>query len=596
MMREGTPSVTARRVAAYRLGFERMAAPFGDPAADERLARDVAGSEEAHGNERLAAYLRARTAFFDRVVLGAMERNVTQVAALAAGYDGRSLRYEMPGVRWFEVDHPATQADKRLRLERLGIDASHITFAAIDLRDAPVASALIDGGWNPDAPSLMLCEGLTSYLDVAVLEAIFEDLRAIATVGTRFAMSASPPGSTPEERDGRERLRAAVAAVGEPARNSLTPEELGSVLARARWRTVELSERAQRAGFLVATPVWQPAVGHARPTAGKIGSYAERMFHRSGIDGLPGHLEATYGIVVKGLKQADIGVFRVGRRDGPDWIARVFPAARPIEAARGDAEILEYLEDADFPAERLAHPEPVTSYCGQAVLVTEHAGRAMGAGRVSFEPLGHLLGRQHAMAMPASGAGARPGGGWHHLVLQGAPRDELAAARSLLDDARGRVRPSELTLYEALRDELARADGCDGLTEALIHPDFVPANVIASPGGELVLVDWTGAGRGPRLWSLAFLLWVAGAKNPRRVDAVATAYRRHVELEPAELERLADAIASRPLVFAAWAFSTGRQQLREVAGRLPKIRADAEAIARRASAALRAPNPGNDVC
>jgi Phosphotransferase enzyme family len=44
-MREGRPSVTARRVAAYRLGFDRLAAGFGDPAADERLAADVAAGE-----------------------------------------------------------------------------------------------------------------------------------------------------------------------------------------------------------------------------------------------------------------------------------------------------------------------------------------------------------------------------------------------------------------------------------------------------------------------------------------------------------------------------------------------------------------------
>lgn len=37
------PSQTARRVAAYRLGFERVAAPAsGDPDADDRLTADVA--------------------------------------------------------------------------------------------------------------------------------------------------------------------------------------------------------------------------------------------------------------------------------------------------------------------------------------------------------------------------------------------------------------------------------------------------------------------------------------------------------------------------------------------------------------------------
>jgi len=41
-MEDGGPSVTARRVAAHRLGFDRVPVAYGDPAADEALAVDVA--------------------------------------------------------------------------------------------------------------------------------------------------------------------------------------------------------------------------------------------------------------------------------------------------------------------------------------------------------------------------------------------------------------------------------------------------------------------------------------------------------------------------------------------------------------------------
>src|SRR2546421_487148 len=42
-MKPGTASITAQRVAAHRLTFEREPADFGDAAADGRLAQDVAG-------------------------------------------------------------------------------------------------------------------------------------------------------------------------------------------------------------------------------------------------------------------------------------------------------------------------------------------------------------------------------------------------------------------------------------------------------------------------------------------------------------------------------------------------------------------------
>src|SRR5690348_11267261 len=127
-MHDGRPSETARRVAAYRLGFARLPAPFGDPAADDRLAGDVSAGLDFERDPRMDGYLRLRTSFFDQVVVDALERGVTQLALIGAGHDGRALRYAKSGVRWFEIDHPATQADKRRRLAHLKIATPNITF------------------------------------------------------------------------------------------------------------------------------------------------------------------------------------------------------------------------------------------------------------------------------------------------------------------------------------------------------------------------------------------------------------------------------------------------------------------------------------
>ncbi|HEY3734788.1 MAG TPA: hypothetical protein VGL63_12820 [Streptosporangiaceae bacterium] len=42
--------------------------------------------------------------------------------------------------------------------------------------------------------------------------------------------------------------------------------------------------------------------------------------------------------------------------------------------------------------------------------------------------------------------------------------------------------------------------GCADLPQAFAHPDFVPANAIETPEGDLMIVDWTGAGRGPQVF------------------------------------------------------------------------------------------------
>ena len=83
-MEDGGPSQTARRVAAHRLDFTRVPADYGDPAADQALAVDVAAGHQAQAS-RMHDYLAARTAFFDRTVTGALGRGVTQVVVGAAG-------------------------------------------------------------------------------------------------------------------------------------------------------------------------------------------------------------------------------------------------------------------------------------------------------------------------------------------------------------------------------------------------------------------------------------------------------------------------------------------------------------------------------
>src|SRR5688500_18591880 len=61
----------------------------------------------------------ARTHHMDGVLRNEVAAGATQVVILGAGLDSRAYRFhdELPGVRWFEVDHPVTAAVKRKRLD-----------------------------------------------------------------------------------------------------------------------------------------------------------------------------------------------------------------------------------------------------------------------------------------------------------------------------------------------------------------------------------------------------------------------------------------------------------------------------------------------
>lgn len=305
-------------------------------------------------------------------------------------------------------------------------------------------------------------------------------------------------------------------------------------------------------------------------------------------EGLGRHLEDRYDIEVAQLTPLDLGVFRVDRRDGPRWVARVFAANRPLLTVQEDAAILRGLERAGFPAERCAHVEPVSEFRGQSVLVTdflEHHGPLRPGREAGI--LGALLGRLHTH----SAANLRSGGAWHHLSFEGGPREEVAAAEDLLGERLTRVGVRELALFHRLEDEVAQTDDCHDLPHAFVHPDFVPANAVSTADDRLAIIDWAGAGRGPRVWSLGFLLWAAGARDLRLVDLVVSRYRRSVELEPSELDRLEGAIRGRPVMLEAWAVCAGRRELAVALDRIARARNLAASIAVVARRAFEVPNP-----
>lgn len=532
---DALPSAAAQRDAAGRTGLSRLPAPYGYPDLDDALARDVAGQGSGAASEQVAGYLRLRTGFFDRVTVGALDRGAAQIVIVGAGYDGRALRYAKPGVRWWEVDDPATQADKRDRLARLGIETPQITFVSRDPGGNGLAGALVASGFEPDAPALLCCPGSALRLGEAAIAALLADLRSLATPGTRLAIGLPPD----------------MAAADGPG--------LAGLLRRSRWRAAEISERVQRAGLRVLVPEWAPAPAGTPPSLGRIAAFTERTLHRSGGATLAGHLESEYGVTVSRTRELDLGVHRVDLDGGRSWVARIFPASRDVTAVAQDARLLTWLAEQHFPAERCAAAQPVSVHDGQGVLVTEFAGgRALPARPESFELLGRLLGRLHCL--PAGGpASERPGGAWHHLLPEGSPEQELPALMALLHDARHRAGADDAERYDTLLAAVQDADSCADLPHALVHPDPVPANAIRQDTGDPVVIDWSGAGWGPRVVSLGCLLWAAPDK--RSVSAAVSGYLESVAIEPAEVDRLAAAMRLRPLVLACWAFATGRGTL-----------------------------------
>jgi methyltransferase (TIGR00027 family) len=219
-MQAGKPSETARRVAAQRLTFPRLAGP-GDAAADEALHRDVAAGV-AWQPSPMTRYLAARTAFFDAAVVG---WTGPQAVCLGAGYDGRSLRYSGP--RWWEVDHPSTQADKAARLARLGIRAAATLVAA----DFTTGTWWLPGH-DPALPTLFLCEGVLSYLPEPTRLLV----QAASVAGAGSVLAAEVPVRPVAPSATRVSVRQHVARAGEPMTEPWERADLAARLAACGWQ------------------------------------------------------------------------------------------------------------------------------------------------------------------------------------------------------------------------------------------------------------------------------------------------------------------------------------------------------------------------
>jgi methyltransferase (TIGR00027 family) len=258
------PSLTARHVAAQRIGLDRPAGPFGDAAADVRHQHSVSlGGLVGLGGAGVP--MAARTAFFDRVVASAIDGGVTQVVVLGAGYDGRALRFAHPGVTFFEVDRAATQADKRRRLRAVAAATTGITFVTADFTRDDLGAALRDRGFDGARPAVFTCEGLLPYLAPADGERLLRAARTAAGEGSTLACNfhVRPPTHALDARLARGSVDLLLRVIGERRRTTFRPGDPESLLERAGWHveTVETADR-ERGGhtqFVVAGVTAPPA-------------------------------------------------------------------------------------------------------------------------------------------------------------------------------------------------------------------------------------------------------------------------------------------------------------------------------------------------
>jgi methyltransferase (TIGR00027 family) len=254
-MQEGKFSRTAQRVAIRRAAHQLLDEP---KVLDDPLALRIIGSEAAaalrsdpkehHAFSRaFRAFMAARSRFAEDELARAVADRVTQYVVLGAGLDTFAYRNPHPGLRVFEIDHPATQAWKREQLQSAGIlIPPSLTFVPVDFEHQTLANALARSGLNTNAPAFFSWLGVTPYL---TREACMTTLHVIAKMpagsGVVFDFAIDPALLNAGQRQALDALSARVARYGEPFQLFFDPAKLQDELKTLGFHRTEFLQGAQ---------------------------------------------------------------------------------------------------------------------------------------------------------------------------------------------------------------------------------------------------------------------------------------------------------------------------------------------------------------
>lgn len=175
----------------------------------------------------LLDHVSLRTAAIDDELHIGLGRGASQLVILGAGLDARAYRLpDLGDVAVFEVDFPATQAEKRARLDPTSATARSVTFVGVDFERDSLDERLASAGHDPELPTAWIWEGVTPYLDVPAFDATLEVVARRSAPASTLLVTYVTPELLRFDLAPRWLVRAGFVALGEPLKATFDPAEL----------------------------------------------------------------------------------------------------------------------------------------------------------------------------------------------------------------------------------------------------------------------------------------------------------------------------------------------------------------------------------
>lgn len=251
------PLVFDDAFAKYFLDLPSLLIAAPTPVSDWALGRTM-GPVRALEGEVLA-----RSRYVEEALTPRLAEGVGQVVILGAGFDTTALRHTDSDCRFYEVDHPATQAAKRAILAKHPELEHDTVFVPVDFAKDDLAEALLAAGWDRTRPGFVSWLGVTMYLEQAVTMATLAKLRAVMAPGSPLIFDAFPRS---EDGIGNEQLmfgavKAFTASRGEPMPAGFDMSAFAAAVENAGWRIADIMRGdAMRETWFAHQPkaIWPP--------------------------------------------------------------------------------------------------------------------------------------------------------------------------------------------------------------------------------------------------------------------------------------------------------------------------------------------------
>jgi methyltransferase (TIGR00027 family) len=235
--------------AEARVLDDPIASRLVDPAGAAYQARLVfLASLSAPVRSRLTNFV-MRSRYAEDCLADAFQCGTRQYVILGAGLD--TFAYRQPGwaqtLRIFEVDHPATQAWKRARLNEAGIALpSNLAFAEVDFDRVSLTEGLSIARLDFAVPTFFSLLGVSQYLSTEGLEGTLALVLGMPKSSEIVLSFVLPEDALPSDDAALTAAFAGrFAAIGEPWVTRPSPDHLVAMLKRMGFSSVARLEPSE---------------------------------------------------------------------------------------------------------------------------------------------------------------------------------------------------------------------------------------------------------------------------------------------------------------------------------------------------------------